>query len=100
VRGVLRPKRLYRIGRQRRRQRHLGQRPAIRSPELKRPIGQSLDLVALFVNCAVMAMAEYDEVLQRRRAALRPVPHVMPLAEPDVPAREAAALVPMVQRPP
>jgi hypothetical protein len=58
LRGVLRPDRPGRISGHRRRRRYVGQRPAIRSPELERPVGPALDLVALFVHRAVMPAAE------------------------------------------
>jgi hypothetical protein len=41
LRGILCPERSDRIGGHHRRRRHLGQWPAIRPPELKRPVGQS-----------------------------------------------------------
>src|SRR5712692_909059 len=47
-----------------------------------------------------MPAAEEREVRERGRAALRPVAEMMPLAEAHAAAREAAALVPMVQRSP
>jgi hypothetical protein len=43
-----------RIGRHRRRRGYLGQQPAVRPPELQGGIGQSLDLIALFVHGPVM----------------------------------------------
>jgi hypothetical protein len=97
---VPRPQRPNRIGRDRRRRRHVRQQAAVRPPELERPVEQSLDLVALLVHRPMMAATQYRQVRQGRRAALRPVAHVMPLADSDVAAREAAAPVPMLQRPP
>jgi hypothetical protein len=49
---------------------------------------------------AVMPATEQREVRERGRAALRPVADVMPLPEPHATAREAAAAVAMVERPP
>ena len=79
---------------------HVGQRPAIRSPELERAVGQSLNLVALLVHRAVMATTEHREIRQRGRAARRPVTHVMSLPDQHPAAREAAAPVPMLERAP
>ena len=58
LRGVLRPQRPHRVGRQDRRRRHVGQDPTIRPSELERAVGHGLDLIALFVNRAVMAAAQ------------------------------------------
>ncbi len=41
--SVLRPQRPHRIGRHRRRRRHLGQQPAVRPAELQRPVGHSFE---------------------------------------------------------
>jgi hypothetical protein len=82
------------------RRRDLGQRPAIRPPELERAIRLSIDLIALFVDRAVVPATEQREIRERRGPALRPVPDVMPLTERHAAAREAASPVPMVQRSP
>jgi len=79
--------------------RHLWQRVAIRPPELERPVGPARDLEALLVHRAMMPGTEHREVGQRRRAPVRPVAEMMPLAEADPAAREPAALVPMMKRP-
>src|SRR5712691_8028369 len=47
-----------------------------------------------------MPAAEQREVRERGRAPLRPVAEMMPLAEADAAPREAAALIPMVERSP
>jgi len=47
---------------------------------------------------AVMAAAEQREIGERGRAAMGPVTEVMPLGEAQSAPREAAALVPMVER--
>jgi hypothetical protein len=73
--------------------RHLGQRPAIRSPELQGFIIPAHDLKTLLVYRAMMPAAEQSKVGQRRRAAMRPVAEMMPLAEADIAARKPAALV-------
>src|SRR6266545_4638170 len=82
------------------RRRHLRQRAPVRPLESKRPVGPARDLVALLVNGAVMPAAEERQVRERRRAAVRPVTEVIPLAEADAAAGEAAAPVPMVERAP
>jgi hypothetical protein len=98
LRVVLRPKGLDRIGGHCGRGRDLGQEPAVRSPEPERAVRLSIDLVALLVHRAVMPATEQSEVRQRGRAAVRPVADVMSLAERQPAAREAAALVPVVER--
>jgi len=62
LRSVPPSERRNRIGGHGSRRWHLGQRPAIWPSELERTVRQSLDLVTLLVNRAVMAAAEYDEV--------------------------------------
>ena len=88
------------IPRHRSRQRHLGQRAAVGSPEPERPVGPARDLKPLLVDSAVMPAAQQREVRQRGRAPLRPVTEVMPLAEADTAAGKAATPVPMVERAP
>ncbi len=82
------------------RQRHLGQRPAIRPPEAQRSVGPARDLVALLVHGPVVPAAEQREIRERCQTAVRPVPEMMPLAEADPAAGEAAPPVPRVERPP
>jgi len=60
----------------------------------------SIDLIALLVDRAVVPATEQREVRERGWAALRPVTDVMPLAEPEPAAREAATLVPVMERAP
>jgi hypothetical protein len=55
---VLLPERVHGISEHRDGRRHLGQGPAVRPSEPERAVGQALDLIALFVNRAVVAMAE------------------------------------------
>jgi hypothetical protein len=76
---------------------HLGERLAVRPPELERPVGLACDLVAFFVHRAVMAPTENREVGERGGASARPVANVMALADADSASREAAATVPMLQ---
>ncbi len=80
------------------RRRHLGQRPAIRPPESQRPVGPARDLVTLLVHDPMMPPAEQREVRERCRPPVRPVTEMMPLAEPDATAGEAATPVPMMER--
>jgi hypothetical protein len=82
------------------RSRDLGQDPAVGATEPKLAVRLSIELVALLVDRAVVPATEQGEVRQRGRAALRPVADVMPLAEPDPAAREAAPAVSVVKRPP
>jgi hypothetical protein len=57
-------------------------------------------VIALLVDGAVMPAAQQREVRQRRRAPMGPVMEVMPLAEADAAAGEAATPIPMQERPP
>jgi len=52
------------------------------------------------VDGAVVPATEQSEIRGRGGAALRPVTDVMPLAEADPAAREAAAAVSVMERPP
>ena len=63
LRLVLRAEGRHRIGGHSSRWWHVGERPAIRSPEPEGPVGPGDDLVALLVHRAVMPATEYDEVL-------------------------------------
>jgi hypothetical protein len=67
--------------------------------ERQRVIGPSFDLETFLVHRTVVATAENREVRQRRRAIWRPVADVMPLTGADPAAGEAAAAVPMLERP-
>jgi hypothetical protein len=97
---VLHAERLGRIGGHRGRGRDVGEQLAVRSPELQRAVGLSIDLVALLVHRAVMAATEQREVRERGRAPVRPMMEVMALPERQPTAREAAALVAVVERTP
>jgi hypothetical protein len=96
-RGVMCAEGRDRVSGHRRGRRHLGQRAPVRAPEPERAIGPARDLIPLLVDGAVMTTAEESKVRQRRRAALRPVPEMMALTEGDATAREAAALVPVLE---
>ena len=100
VRFVLRPEHLHRIDGHFGRRGDLGKEPAIRPAEAQRAVRLPVDLVALLVDGAVVPAAERGEVRQGGGASMGPVPDVMALAEPHSAAREAAAAVAMVERPP
>ena len=100
LRLVPRPQRPNGIGRHRGWRWDLGQGPAARAPETQCPVGQSVELISLFVDRAMVAATEQHEVCQGGRAALRPVAHVMALPDAHVTAREAAAPISMQQGPP
>jgi len=100
LRVVLRPQGLDRIGGHHGRRRDLRYGPSIRPPEAEHAVGLSIDLIALFVDRAVVPATEHGEVRERGGAALRPVPDVMPLAEWEPAAREAATLVTVMERAP
>jgi hypothetical protein len=99
-RGVLRSDHSRRIGGHYWRRWYVGQRAAIGSPKLKGPVGPTFDPIALLVHGAMMPATEERQIREFRRAPMGPVPHVMPLGDPDIAAREAAGLVSMLQRPP
>ena len=91
---------LDRIGRDCNWRRNLGQGPAVGSAEPERAIGLSIDLVPLLVDRAVVPATEQGEVRERGGTALGQVTDVMPLAEREAAAREAAAAVPVKERAP
>jgi hypothetical protein len=80
------------------RRRHLRHRAAVRPPEPQRAVGAARDLIALLVDGTMMSAAKKREVRQRGWAPVGPVAEMMPLAEADPAAGEAAAPVPMVER--
>ena len=100
LRLVPRPESLNGIGGDRSGRRHLEQESPVRAPEPELAVGVSIHLVALLVDRAVVPATEEREVRQRRRAAVRPVAEVMPLAEREPAAGKATALVPVVECPP
>jgi hypothetical protein len=100
LRVVLRPERLDRIGGHRGRGRDVWEQLAVRSPELKRAVGLSIDLIALLVHSAMVPATEQREVRERGWAPVRPMMEVMALPERQPAAREAAALVAVVERAP
>src|SRR5688572_28087938 len=56
-----------------RRRRHVGENSAVRATEPKVAVRLPIELVALFVDGAVVAATEHGEIRERGRAALRPV---------------------------
>ena len=82
------------------RKRDLGENPPVRAAKSQLAVRRSIELVALLVDRAVVAATEQREVRECGRASVRPVAEVMPLAEPHATAREAAAAVAVVERPP
>jgi hypothetical protein len=82
------------------RRRHVGENSAIRAPEAKLPVRLPIELEALLMDGAVVAATEQGEVRERGGPPIGPVTDVMPLADADAAAREAAAPVSMVQGPP
>jgi len=97
---VSRSQDLHCIARYFRRTRDLGQKPAVRAAEPKLVVGLSIDLVALLVNGAVVPPTEQGEIRKRGGASLGPVTDVMALAESHPAARETAAAVSVMERPP
>src|SRR5881296_978451 len=91
LRLVPRPEGLDGIGGYRSGRRHLGQELPVRAPEVELAVGLSIHLVALLVDRAVVPATEQREVRERRRAAVRPMTDVMPLAEREPAAGKAAA---------
>jgi hypothetical protein len=71
-----------------RRRRHVGERSAVRATESKLAVRLSIDLVALFVDRAVVPAAEHGEIRQRGGAALGPVTDMMALPEANPAARK------------
>ena len=93
------PDRFYRLGRHGTRRRHLRQLPSVRAPESQAIVRTAFDLVSLLVDRAVMPPTEQCQIGERCRAALRPVVEVMALGHPHSAPREAAALIPLLERP-
>src|SRR5206468_2143385 len=83
-----------------RRMRDLGQNLTVRAAEPKLAVGLSIELIALLVDGAMMPATEHGEVRERGGASIGPVMDVMALAEASAAAREAAAAVAVVERPP
>ena len=77
--SVVSPQHAHRVGGYRGSARHLGQDLPVRLPELKLPVGESIDLIALFVDRAVVPATQEREIRQLRGPALSPVMDVMGL---------------------
>jgi hypothetical protein len=75
--------------------RHVGERTAVGTAKAERVVVPMDDLKALFVDGAMMATAEQDEIAEGGGAALGPVPNVVPLPDSHVAAREPACPVAM-----
>jgi len=97
---VSRSQDFHRIARYFRRTRDLAQKPAVRATEPQLAVGPSIELVAFLVNGAVVPATEQGEIRKRGGPSLGPVTDVMALAESHPAAREAAAAVSVVERPP
>ena len=80
--------------------RDLRQKPAVRSAKAKLAVGLSIDLEALLVNSAVVPATEQGEIREGGGTPLGPVTDVMALPEADPAAREPAAAVSVMERPP
>ena len=96
-RFVLRSHVVHGIIRQLWRRWRFGQWPAVRAPESQLAVGLAVDLVALLVNGAVVSATEQGQVRERGRPSLCPMADVMALAERKPAAREAAALIAVVE---
>ncbi len=70
---------------------------ASRSPDLR---SRNLDVEPIFVHRSVMAPTEQHQVVESRFSTIGPVLDVMRITEAEPTAWEAAAAVPVVQRPP
>jgi len=100
VRFVPRSEDLHGIAANLRRARDLRQNLAVRAAEPKLAVGLSIELIALLVDGTMMPATEHGEVRERGGASVGPVTDVMALAEANAAAREAAAAVSVVERPP
>jgi len=77
------------------RRRDLWQTSAVRTAEPKLAVRFSIELIALFMDGAVVTATQEGEIRERRRAALGPVTDVVTLSEAN-----SAATVPVVKRAP
>src|SRR5437879_2967028 len=97
---VARTQRMHGIARYRGRRRDLRHDLTVLATEAKLATRLSIEMIAFFVNGAVMPATEQGEIRERRGPAIGPVTDVMALAEANPAAREAAAAVSMVERAP
>jgi hypothetical protein len=72
-------------------------RSAIRPPEPQLAARASIDLEAFLMYPAMVPPAQQHQIRERRRATLRPVMDVVPLAETHATPREAAAAVAVME---
>jgi hypothetical protein len=100
LRLVPRSENLHGIGGHLRGRGDLGQKPAVRTAESELPVRLSIDLVASFMDGAVMPATEQSKIRERGGAPLGPVTDVMALADPNPAAWEATAAVAVVEGPP
>ena len=100
VRLVPRAKDRYGIAGDLGRRWNFGENSAVGAAEPELAVRLSIELVALFVDGAVVPATEQGEIRERGGASIGPVTDVMPLAEPNAAAGEAAAAVAMVERAP
>src|SRR4029077_17406171 len=77
---------------------NFGDHPSIRPSELKPAVWPALELVALFVDRAMVPATEEREIREGGGPPLGPVMDVVPLAEAGATAREATAAIPVVER--
>ena len=98
LRLVLRSECLHGIVRDWGRDRNLGQILVVGTVEAKLPVGLALDPVAFLVHRAVVSAAERYKVAERGGPSSGPVADVMALDEGEPAAREAAALISMLER--
>ena len=97
---VARTQRVHGIARYRGRRRDLRHDLTVRATEAKLATRLSIELIAFFVDGAVVPATEQGEIRERRGPAIGPVTDVMALAEANPAAREATAAVAMVERAP
>src|SRR5213593_2935693 len=97
---VARTQRVHGIARYRGRRRDLRHDLTVRATEAKLATRLSIELIAFFVNGAVMPATEQREIRERGGASIGPMMNVMALAEANPATREAAAAVSMVERAP
>src|SRR5437870_312845 len=97
---VARTQRVHGIARYRGRRRDLRHDLTVRATEAKLATRLSIELIAFFVDGAVVPATEQGEIRERRGPAIGPVTDVMALAEANPAAREATGAVAMVERAP
>ena len=89
---------MHGIGRCRGRRRDLGQQLTVRSAEAELAVGLSIELIAFFMDGAMVPATEQGEIRECGGASIGPVTDVMTLAEANPTARKATAAVPVLER--